>query len=162
MYDEEGRVPGIRLRYPDGRKLSVKGGKEGLFLPRDFVPQSPVLIAEGPTDAAALLDLGIPSVVGRPSCTGGIKLLVALVQRRPAEVIIVADGDEPGRRGADNLAGVLAVYAKAVRVIRPPDGMKDAREWLRAGARRQDVEAAIAAAPERRLAVRRKGAGRGK
>src|SRR5262249_61220748 len=69
MVDHTGTVLGMRLRLPDGRKLSVRGGKEGLFLPRDFAAQSPVLIAEGPTDAAALLDLGFPAALGRPSCT---------------------------------------------------------------------------------------------
>lgn len=105
--------------------------------------------------AAALLDLGYREVVGRPSCTGGIKLLIKLVrQRRPAEVVIVADGDEPGRRGADNLASVLVAYAPAVRVVAPPAGVKDARAWKRAGATRQEVDAAITAAPARRLKVR--------
>jgi hypothetical protein len=55
-------------------------------------------------------------------------LLVALVRRRlPPEVVVVADDDEAGRRGADNLASVLVAYAPAVRVIAPPEGVKDAR-----------------------------------
>ena len=59
-----------------------------------------MLICEGPTDTAALLDMGFANVVGRPSCTGGIKLLVELVcQRRSEEVVVVADGDEPGQGG---------------------------------------------------------------
>jgi hypothetical protein len=63
-------------------------------------------------------------VAGRPSCTGGIKLLVELMlARKPAEVVIVADRDEPGRRGADNLASVLVAYTLAVRVVTPPAGI---------------------------------------
>jgi hypothetical protein len=99
--------------------------------------------------------MGFRGVAGRPSCTGGSRLLVELVRRRPpSEVVIVADGDEPGRRGADDLASVLLAYAPAVRAIAPPEGVKDARAWLRAGGTRQDVEAAIRAAPVRRLTVR--------
>jgi hypothetical protein len=39
MHDCDGQTVGIRLRTPAGRKLSVKGGKEGLFLPP--APASP-------------------------------------------------------------------------------------------------------------------------
>jgi hypothetical protein len=46
-----------------------------------------------------------------------------------------------------------------VRVIVPPNGIKDARDWLRAGGTRQDVEEAIRAAAERRLRVSSKRAG---
>src|SRR5262249_54372365 len=92
---------------------------------------------------------------GRPSCTGGSKLLTQLVRaHQPAAVVIIADGDEPGHRGADDLASVLVAYAPAVRVIAPPEGIKDVRDWLRAGGTRADVERAIEAAQARRLTVR--------
>ncbi len=158
MIDPDGNVLGIRLRRPNGAKFAVKGGREGLFIPRDIPVSSAdtTLICEGPTDTAALLDLGFPVVVGRPSCTGGIKLLVQLMTaRKPVEVVVVADSDEPGRRGADSLASVLVAYAPAVRVIMPPGGIKDARAWLQAGATRGDLDQPIAAAPVRRLITRR-------
>jgi DNA primase len=156
MTDAAGRMLGIRLRSPDGTKFAVKGGKEGLFIPANVGGDpDPQLICEGPTDAAALLDMGFRNVVGRPSCTGGIKLLAELVrQRRTPEVVIVSDGDEPGRVGADRLASVLVAYVPAVRVIAPPAGVKDSRDWLRAGGTRQDVEGAIHAAAVRRLVIR--------
>jgi hypothetical protein len=158
MTDPEGNVLGIRLRRLSGVKFAVRGGKEGLFIPRDLPGSCAdvLLVCEGPTDTAALLDLGYPCGVGRPSCTGGVKLLVALtLTRKPAEVVIVADRDEPGRRGADNLASVLVGYTPAVRVIAPPTGIKDARAWLQAGASRGDVEQVIEAAPVRRLVTKR-------
>lgn len=156
MSDVHGNVLGIRLRRPDGVKFAVRGGKEGLFLPSTVGDESsPLLICEGPTDAAALLDLGFRNVVGRPSCAGGIKLLVELVQvRHCPEVIIVADADTPGKRGAANLAVVLLVYAPTVRVIEPPEGIKDTRVWLLTGGTHQDVERAINAASVRRLVIR--------
>src|SRR5205814_890776 len=111
-----------------------------------------LLIAEGATDAAALLDLGFPNVAGRPSCTGGTRQAAELVRiRRPAEVVLAADGDQPGRRGAGTLAAILAAYAPAVRVVTPPGGIKDARTWKRAGATHADVERTIAAAPVHRM-----------
>jgi hypothetical protein len=173
MFDAEGQVLGVRLRGRDGRKWAVRGGREGLFIARfddgsaggGDAPahaageeNSPALVVcEGPTDAAALIDLGF-RVVGRPSCSGGVRLIVDLVQRpRPGDVAILADGDPPGLRGAFNLASVLAVYVPCVRVATPPDGVKDARAWKIAGATHDDVRRRIAAAEPRRLGVAVKG-----
>ena len=83
MSNAAGDVLGIRLRLPGGKKLSVKGGQgRAVFIsPRASTGRHGLLlIAEGPTDTAALLDLGF-SAVGRPSCTGGVKLLVELVRK---------------------------------------------------------------------------------
>jgi len=125
-----------------------------------------LLIAEGPTDTAAILDLGF-SAVGRPSCTGGVNLLVELVRTlKPSGVVIVADGDAPGQRGAETLATVLVAYSASVRIIAPPSGVKDAREWKRSGATSADVQQTIDAAPVRKLSVstqmRRKGGHHGR
>jgi len=143
MSNAAGDLLGIRLRLPGGKKLAVRGGKEGLFLPEGLTGGSPhpnplpmgegtelptadcpvpttLLIAEGPTDTAALLDLGF-SAVGRPSCTGGVTLLVELVRTlKPSGVVIVADADAPGQRGAETLAAVLVAYAASVRIVAPP------------------------------------------
>jgi hypothetical protein len=149
----DGKAVGVRLRLPDGRKLSIRGGKEGLFLPTRLGSGGRLLIAEGPTDTAALLDLGF-AAVGRPSCSGGVGHVVDLVKRLgTAEAVVVADGDGPGLFGAEKLAARLLAYAPGVRVIAPPRGIMDARAWKRAGARAADVTAAIEAAEPRRLAV---------
>lgn len=153
MLDAEDNVIGIRLRASDHRKFAVSGTRDGLFVPAGpSMLNARLLICEGTTDTAAIWDLGITSVVGRPNCQGGMKALVAYAQRhRPGEIVIVADGDEAGVRGARNLESVLAVYVPAVRVIVPPLGIKDVREWIAAGARLADIEAAIATAPRRQL-----------
>lgn len=154
MRSPDGDLLGIRLRLTDGRKLAVRGGHEGLFLPSGLTRGGRLLIAEGASDTAALLDLGFVAV-GRPSCTGGAKLLVDLARRLATDdVVIVADADAPGRRGADDLAGLLALYVPQVRVIQPQAGIKDARAWKQAGATRDDVLAAIGAAEPRRLKIR--------
>jgi hypothetical protein len=62
------------------------------------------------------------------------------------QVNIVADGDEAGTCGAADLASTLAVYVSVVRVIKPPAGIKDAREWFQRGATAADVTGAIHAA----------------
>jgi hypothetical protein len=153
MQDVSDNVLGIRLRLPEGRKMSIRGGREGLFIPGALDQGSRLLITEGPTDCAALLDLGF-NAVGRPSCNGGVKLLVDLMQKyRPTEVVIVADGDEPGQRGAESLATVMCAYSTAVRIITPPVGIKDARGWKKNGATAAEVQAVIDAAPVRKLSI---------
>jgi DNA primase len=157
MVDVFRRVLGVRLRTASGRKFSVTGGHDGLFIPinleTDLDASGRLLVTEGPTDCAAMLDFGF-CAVGRSSCTGGVRLLVELAkQRRPAETIIVSDADTPGQRGAGNLAAVLLAYSPAVRIITPPTGIKDARQWKQRGATAADVAAAIDAAPVQRLAI---------
>ena len=98
--------------------------------------------------------------MGRPSCTGGVRLLVDLVrQRRPDDVVVVADADAAGRRGAEILASLLTRFATTVRVVEPP-GAKDPRDFLRGGGTRSDLEVAIDGASVRRLRVAGRGAGR--
>ena len=136
MFDQQRRCVGIRLRTPGGRKFAVHGSKEGVFLPPGPL-DGPLLLTEGPTDAAAMLGLGF-DVCGRPSCLGGVNFSIDLARGRDA--IVVADRDEVGRRGAQALAARLLLGCRSVRVIEPPEGFKDVREWAkRGGAHRDDV-----------------------
>ena len=159
MLDSRDEIVGVRLRTEAGKKFSIKGGREGLFYSdlvslRERASGGRLLVCEGPTDTASLMDLGF-SVVGRPSCTGGTKHIVELAKRlKPVEVAIVADGDEPGQRGDDRLATALLAYVPVVRVVIPPPGVKDARDWKRAGATAADVHLAIGAATPKTLKIR--------
>jgi phage/plasmid primase-like uncharacterized protein len=157
MYDENNVVRGIRLRRPNGCKFAVKGSKEGLFIPQilEALIGQDLFVCEGVTDAAAMLDLGFQHVVGRASCNAGVRQLIAFAKKRmPGQLIIVADSDPPGREGANRLASILVAYVPVVKIIAPPLGLKDAREWLCSGATRDDVERAISDVPPRRLSVR--------
>lgn len=157
MTDDAGKVVGIRLRLDSGRKLAVTGGREGLFVAAGLPQRVPMLlVTEGPTDCAAMLDLGFHAI-GRPCCTGGTRLIVELVRARsPGQVVILADADEPGQRGAAALASVLVLHVAQVRIIMPPAGVKDARAWKQAGATAADVQAVIDAAAILRLAIARR------
>ena len=155
MKDAGGDVVGIRLRSVSGQKFAVTGSHNGLFIPRALpnLHGAPLFICEGPTDTAAMLDLGF-NVVGRASCNTGSRLLsqyIGLVH--PAEVVIVADADAPGRDGAGRLASALVAYVPCLRVITPPDGINDARAWKRTGATQSDIRTAIAAAVPRKLNI---------
>ena len=67
--------------------------------------------------------------------------------------MIVADGDAPGQRGAETLGNGAARLLPVGAHHHAPGRHKDAREWKRRGATAADVQAAIDAAPVRRLAV---------
>ncbi len=153
MSNGEWKVTGIRLRRPGGFKFAEKGSDgNGLFLPTDPGPPDPLFILEGPTDAAAAVALGF-AAIGRPSCFGGKKHLYTLVRRSsPDNVVIIADADGPGRKGAEQLANALATLA-AVRVIQPPEPHKDMRAWYKAGATIAEVERLIDSASVRRVDI---------
>jgi hypothetical protein len=99
------------LRNDLGRNWAVKGSKRGLFYNFPAVPaplfirqtwggREPLLIVEGPTDAAAAIDLGY-RVIGRPSCVGCEDMIAALVRQSGAgTTLIIADNDGPGQLGA--------------------------------------------------------------
>jgi hypothetical protein len=152
MRNAAGDVIGIRLRYRSGAKAAIKGSKQGLFFPANLGAYGRLYLPEGPTDAAALLTLGLPSL-GRPSCSGGVSLVLDYVKRQtPIEAIVVADADAVGQRGADTLAMKLRAYVAQVKVITPP--AKDAREWVRSGATPADVNTLISATPAKSLKIR--------
>ena len=156
MCDADGRVIGIRLRCPEtGRKWAVSGSRAGLFAPSDLDCMRGRLFAcEGPTDTAAMLSIGL-AAVGVPSAGGAADLMADLVRDRlPSEVVVMADGDGPGRTGAERLAESL-LPIRPVRVVSPPDGFKDVRDWIGRGADRRIVIDAVDACLARRLRVRR-------
>ena len=145
MRDATGTVIGVRLRSPGGFKYSVKGGRQGLFAPRGiaFKPGDPLFVCEGPTDAAALLTLGLMAV-GLPSAGQGGDLLLALVRRaKPGRVLILADDDTAGEQGALTIARFLARGGVACRVASVPGGAKDARAFVNAGGGRAGLLALL-------------------
>jgi DNA primase len=145
MRNGSGDVIGIRLRCPrTGNKWAVKGSAAGLFYSSDLLnverPKR-LWIVEGPTDTAAMLSLGFDTV-GVPSAGGGADLLIDLARRiLPREIVIIADHDEnkAGIRGAERLADALLIIAP-VRIVTPPNGLKDARAWVCSGASRVAFE----------------------
>lgn len=146
MRNAYGEIVGIRLRGSDGSKWAVRGSRQGIFYPHDREPQNTVLLCEGPTDTAALLDLGFDAV-GRPSCNSGNQIVADLLARqRRVSAVVVADHDGPGEQGAHTLADLLIRVVDSVKVIEPLRA-KDAREWRRKGATRALVETVIHAAP---------------
>ncbi len=142
--DAAGTVVGLNRRFVDGTKKMRPGGKRGLTLPAGWRERpGPVYVVEGPTDALALTATGL-AAVGRPSNTGGVAHLAALLgdldAGRPVVVVGENDrkdsGDWPGRTGAESVArGLAGRLGRPVRWVLPPAGAKDVRDWLTAPAR---------------------------
>ncbi|MDZ4851261.1 MAG: primase-helicase zinc-binding domain-containing protein [Pirellulaceae bacterium] len=149
MRDDVGGVIGVRLRCPTtARKWALMGSRAGLIYSDDLLSIESLkrlLICEGPSDAAALMSIGF-DVVGVPSSGCGGELLDGLCRRmRPAEIVLMADGDDVGIKGMRRLADVLMIVAP-VRIVSPPAGVKDVRAWVVSGADRSVIESAIDAA----------------
>jgi hypothetical protein len=153
MRDARERVIGIRVRGTKG-KWAVPGSRNGIFWPEGVYSGSdwPLVICEGPTDCAALLDMEF-DVIGRPSCLGGVGYIVEFLKGRRRDVIIMADKDEPkerpdgsvwfpGQEGAMRLSKAIAPIARSVKIVKPPFH-KDIRDWRKAGATRQAVQSVI-------------------
>ena len=62
---------------------------------------------------------------------------------RSREVVIVADNDPPGRKGAEALASELVLYCPTVRLVYPPESVKDLRQWKAAGLTREQLQSVI-------------------
>ena len=57
--------------------------------------------------------------------------------------MIVGDSDEAGRKGAENLASELVLYCPSVRLVYPPDGVKDLRQWKADGLTKEQFQFVI-------------------
>ena len=154
MWDGTRKMIGMRLRTPDGKKFSVTGSKNGLFWPQLVKSDSKNLlfICEGPTDCAALLDLGFDAI-GRPSCSGGTEHIKTMLTGHDKQVVIFSDKDEaktrpdgktfrPGQEGAARLAKEILPLCRWVKIIKPCKG-KDVRQWYQAGATAAAVMAVV-------------------
>lgn len=146
MFDAQRNAIGVRLRSESGFKFSVVGSKQGVFYPCETPCGTTLLLPEGPTDTAALMDLGF-SAIGRPNCLVGGKILGKVIRNlKPRLVVVVADGDDAGERGANKLAEEIAGLAQATKIISAPHGVKDARQWLSVGADFTDIQELISKA----------------
>jgi len=146
MYDANQEIIGIQRRFPDGKKMIVRGSRTGLFLPISgafdrvsyrsviYLSQSPyLLICEGVSDAIAAYEhLGFASI-GRYNCSGGINELASMDVIRAVYPVIIADNDNPGILGAERLQKKLLELGRSSLLVIPPDGINDLAEWVKAG-----------------------------
>ncbi len=141
MRDAERALIGIRLRAPDGYKFAVTGSRAGLFIPERYpycIDDATIYITEGPTDLAAAMTLGLRAI-GRSSCLGQEEFIQAyLAKQKPRRVVIIADNDGPGFRGAQKLQSLIKTRSC---LFLPP--AKDLREFAALGGTANLIESSI-------------------
>jgi putative DNA primase/helicase len=134
-----GEVIGTAYRMADGSKDFKRGGKRGLILPWPLAAYAgsaaanPIFVCEGASDTAVMLDLGFDAV-GIPMAGHCGAMLAELLADR--HVVIVRDADQAGRDGTDKIVNALNMCCPSVRAIDAPNGAKDARAAVIAGADR--------------------------
>lgn len=131
MREPNGNVCGIRYRTYDGTKFSELGSRDGMFFRPDDLRDDYLIVVEGASDTAAMMDLGFYSVVGRAACRANTEQIVTLLRRkRPKRIIIIPDNDDPGRTGAEALRVNIELAGGIAKVLTLPDGVKDVRQAL--------------------------------
>lgn len=155
MHNHREEIVGFRTRTEEGAKLAIKGSRSGLFIPRSLSPDGDLWIVEGPTDCAALLDMG-EAAIGRPSCRGCEREVDRWIRIRNFRTItVVADNDLPGIEGAEALIESIAAPGRKIRMALPPAGIKDARALLNSHGTSSDFVMRAVSAPRRNTNGRR-------
>jgi hypothetical protein len=104
----------------------------------------PVLICEGEKDVESLVERGF-SATCNPGGAGKWEDSYSETLRG-ADVIIIPDNDDPGRKHAELVAGRLAGIARTIRVVSLPKG-KDAFAFFAAGGTTEELTSLIDTAP---------------
>lgn len=131
--DGEGNMIGIMRRYPDGKKLWVPHSRNGLFIPKMKTVEGNVFILEGWSDTTCMVDMGFRAI-GRANCETGVGYIKRwlYVNKKVAQVTVVADNDKAGKRGAVNLSRELYGQIR-VAVLEVPPAFSDFRRWYNSG-----------------------------
>lgn len=139
---------------PEGWRWKTEGVRRVLYrLPeiiRDVKRGLPIVVCEGEKDVAALVTLGFSATC---NLGGAGKWRTEYNEAlRGADVYCIADKDEPGRKHAQSVAASLAGVAKFVAVLELQDfngkTVKDASDFIAAGATAEDIQSQLDAAPE--------------
>lgn len=144
MFAGNGTVCGIKTRRHDWTSPGCIAGSALGVIRRAVPDDGLLLVCEGESDTAAGLSLGF-DCIGVPGAGNAPEAAAAFARGR--ETVIVADADDAGQKGAQRLREVLLPVAKSLRVVYPPAGTKDLRQWLIGGCTREALAAAIEAAP---------------
>ncbi len=139
------RIVGLVCRRSDGSRKCLPGSVRGITIPMPFNPDDgPIYLAEGATDTAALLSVGL-NAIGRPAARTSHavqQFLIDLLADYPdRELVVIGDNDKlvdgirAGAEGASKLAERLnSSLPNSVLWALPKTEFKDIREQITRGA----------------------------
>jgi hypothetical protein len=123
MYDLD-QIIGIQRQFTAGFKCMVLGSSLGLIVPMTCATGNVLFMPEGCSDLACLLDMGFHGI-GRPNALVGKSLVYNWLRRyNPVydRIVIIADDDEAGARGAIELADHIDSERSRTTIYIPPNG----------------------------------------
>ena len=158
IYTDADRKPlHMKIRYlpksfsqahftPEGWKPGLKGVQTVLYhLPEVIAAVregKPIFQAEGEKDCDNLAKLGFCATTQTMGAGKWNKSYSEVL--RGAEVIVIADKDDAGRKHAELVASKLNGTAQSVKVIElPGEQVKDATDWINAGGTAEALEAIV-------------------
>jgi DNA primase len=133
------------INSPETPIFSKQSMLYGLDIARDAISSSRrAVVVEGYTDCLAARQAGIGDVVAVLGTALGQRH-ARLLRRYADRIVVVLDGDDAGRRRADEVLEVLLAEPIDVRIARLPTGVDPCDHCLTAGAAafEQIIEAAI-------------------
>lgn len=99
---------------------------------------SPILVLEGFSDVAAATSLGF-TAIGRPNDTGKMELLTAL-PLAGKEIVVIGENDAgAGVRGMRVAYHNLRKLTNKIKMVLPPEGVKDLRAWVGTGVTQKEL-----------------------
>jgi len=127
VYDEDIRPKGVKVRKWDdskGRFVSLFPGRgNGYYFSPDFAwePMRRVVVVEGELNAAAVyLALDVPTIGVPGASTGLSRGLVEKLREHAAEVVVLTDQDDAGRRLMERILAQLVEGGYDMRRIYVP------------------------------------------
>lgn len=140
-HDASGELVGFCFRASDGSKGTATGTRRGIVRSSRPEQPGPRMFVEGPSDAAAAETMFL-SPIGRPSARSAVELVADMPDLDASELLVIADSDPAGLKGAEEFARALAErIQRGVSCVQLPEGTKDVRAHLVAlGIDVEDVE----------------------
>ena len=142
LFDQDQNPVGLYGRnIKEKRHLYLKGPHKGLVNHQGAKDTDKVIFTESILDALSLYEMGIKNVLpcyGTNGFTDDHKTL--LIKEKVKEVELCFDRDAAGESGSKDLAQKLGIMGIKATVIKLPDAVKDANDFLVAGKTKIDFE----------------------
>jgi AAA domain/Toprim-like len=142
----------FRQRRPDGCggwEWNLKGVTRILYNLPDVLSAKQVMIVEGEKDVESARTLGLTATCNSSGAGKWRDEYSHCLQGK--DVVIIADGDEPGRKHAQQIAASILGKASSIKLLELP-GAKDLTEWIERGGNSSQLVELFRQTPEKNTA----------